>query len=56
MINKEKYVSNGIISILPNWLIHFCGICWKTVCSMMLTSTAALHCGVSLRDSTLPAQ
>lgn len=23
MINKEKYVSDGIISILPNWLIHF---------------------------------
>ena len=23
MINKEKYVLNGIISIPPNWLIHF---------------------------------
>ena len=51
MIYKEKFVSDEIISKLPNWLIHFCGICWKKICRQTPRSMVAFSCSVQARDN-----
>lgn len=51
MIYKEKFVSDEIISKLPNWLIHFLWYLLEENVQADPRSMVAFSCSVQARDN-----